>query len=122
MVRGATPAAATLADAPSLLRALPRATRWGRLAAVRGSALSVEGLGGGVAIGDRLLVRRPGQPAIQGEFVAFEGQTAVAVPEGGTEGLSPGARIWLEEPLSLSPSVTLPSHELRAATAAAAPV
>ncbi len=102
--RPATAAAATLADAPSLLRALPRATRWGSLAAVRGSALSVEGLGGGVAIGDRLMVRRPGQPAIQGEFVAFEGQTAVAVPEGGTEGLAPGARIWLEEPLSLSPS------------------
>jgi flagellum-specific ATP synthase len=100
---GARPAA-SLADAPALLRQLPRHHRWGRLAAVRGAALSVEGLGGGLSIGDRMMVRRPGQPAIQGEFVAFEGSTAIAVPEGSTEGLAPGARVWVEEPLSLAPS------------------
>ncbi|QTI81351.1 flagellar protein export ATPase FliI (plasmid) [Roseomonas marmotae] len=83
---------------------MPRVTRWGRLAGVRGAALSVEGLGGGLAIGDRMLVRRPAQPAIEGEFVAFEGRAALAVPEGHTEGLAPGARVWLEEPLALAPS------------------
>jgi len=96
--------AATLADAPVLLQDLPRASRWGRLAAVRGAALSIEGLGGGLAIGDRMMVRRPGYPPVQGEFVAFESDIAVAVPEGHTEGLAPGARVWLDEPLTLSPS------------------
>ncbi|RMI20247.1 flagellar protein export ATPase FliI [Pseudoroseomonas wenyumeiae] len=101
--RPSTRPAASLADAPALLRQLPPHHRWGRLAAVRGAALSVEGLGGGLSIGDRMMVRRPGQPAVEGEFVAFEGGTAIAVPEGSTEGLAPGARVWLEEPLSLAP-------------------
>ncbi|MDB5369261.1 MAG: flagellum-specific synthase [Roseomonas sp.] len=96
--------AATLADAPVLLRQLPRAARWGRLAGVKGAALSVEGLGGSAAIGDRMMVRCPGQPPVQGEFVAFDGVAAVAVPEGHTEGLAPGARVWLEEPMALYPS------------------
>ncbi|WP_237182952.1 FliI/YscN family ATPase [Roseomonas marmotae] len=102
--RPETRSAASLGDAPALLRQMPRVTRWGRLAGVRGAALSVEGLGGGLAIGDRMLVRRPAQPAIEGEFVAFEGRAALAVPEGHTEGLAPGARVWLEEPLALAPS------------------
>jgi flagellum-specific ATP synthase len=104
MPRPATCPAASLADAPALLNQLPRRTRWGSLAAVRGAALSVEGLGGGLSIGDRMMVGRPGQAAIQGEFVAFEGRSAIAVPEGGTEGLAPGARVWVEEPLNLAPS------------------
>jgi flagellum-specific ATP synthase len=96
--------AASLADAPALLNQLPRRSRWGRLAGVRGAALTVEGLGGGLTIGDRIAVQRPGHPDIQGEFVAFDGGTAIAVPEGGTEGLAPGARVWLQEPLALTPS------------------
>jgi flagellum-specific ATP synthase len=96
--------AATLGDAPELLRQLQRTSRWGKLAGVRGATLSVEGLGGGLSIGDRMTVRRPGQPPIQGEFVAFGQDSAVAVPEGQTDGLTPGARVWLEEPLALYPS------------------
>ncbi|MFC7611514.1 hypothetical protein [Teichococcus aestuarii] len=44
-----------------------------------------------------------GRGAMHGEIVAFSAESAIAVPEGGTEGLSPGARLWLEEPLSLYP-------------------
>jgi flagellum-specific ATP synthase len=96
--------AASLADAPALLRHLPPHDRWGRLGGVRGAALTIEGLGPGVAIGDRVTIRRSGQASVQGEFVAFEAKAAIAVPEGDTAGLAPGARVWMQEPLALFPS------------------
>jgi flagellum-specific ATP synthase len=101
--RPGTRPAASLADAPAVLRQLPHTTRWGRLAGVRGAALSVEGLGGGLAIGDRITLRGHSDSDIPGEFVAFDGSLAVAVPEGSTEGLAPGARVWVEEALTLAP-------------------
>ncbi|WP_419900203.1 FliI/YscN family ATPase [Roseomonas sp. USHLN139] len=96
--------ATPLGDSAAQLTRLPTRLRYGTLAAVRGAALGVTGLGEGVAIGDRMRVARAGQAPVQGEFVAFSPEGAIAVPEGGTEGLSPGARLWLEEPLSLYPS------------------
>jgi flagellum-specific ATP synthase len=95
--------AAQLGDVAAQLIRLPSARRFGTLAGVRGAALSVTGLGGGLAIGDRMVVPRIGRPAILGEFVAFAPEVALAVPEGSTEGLAPGARIWLEAPLVLHP-------------------
>ncbi|MFC3126129.1 FliI/YscN family ATPase [Pseudoroseomonas globiformis] len=86
------------------LTRLPRWRRFGTLAGVQGAALSATGLGQGAAIGDRLRIDRPGRAAVEGEFVAFSQGRAIAVPEGGTEGLGPGARVWLEEPLALYPS------------------
>lgn len=96
--------ATPLGDSAAQLTRLPRWQRYGTLAAVRGAALAVTGLGEGVAIGDRMRVQRQGRPAVHGEFVAFSPESAIAVPEGGTEGLNPGARLWLEEPLSLYPA------------------
>jgi flagellum-specific ATP synthase len=96
--------ATPLGDSAAQLTRLPRRQRYGTLAAVRGAALGVTGLGEGVSIGDRMRVARSGRTPVQGEFVAFSPESAIAVPEGGTEGLSPGARLWLEEPLSLYPS------------------
>ncbi|EHL99794.1 flagellum-specific ATP synthase [Acetobacteraceae bacterium AT-5844] len=93
-----------MADAPALLRGLPRRGRWGHLSAVHGAAFSIEGLGSALSIGDRMVVQRQDRPPLQGEFVAFDGDVAMAVPEGQTEGLAPGARVWLEEPLILWPS------------------
>ncbi|MCQ4159946.1 flagellar protein export ATPase FliI [Roseomonas sp. GC11] len=93
-----------LGDTAAQLARLPTRQRYGTLAAVRGAALSVTGLGEGVSIGDRMRVQRHGRPPVHGEFVAFSPDSAIAVPEGGTEGLSPGARLWLEEPLRLYPS------------------
>ncbi|WBV45507.1 FliI/YscN family ATPase [Pseudoroseomonas cervicalis] len=96
--------ATPLGDTAAQLARLPRRQRYGTLAAVRGAALSVTGLGEGVAIGDRMRVQRQGRSPVHGEFVAFSPDRAIAVPEGGTEGLNPGARLWLEEPLCLYPS------------------
>ncbi|MFZ6765326.1 FliI/YscN family ATPase [Pseudoroseomonas sp. WGS1072] len=92
-----------LADLAGPLARLPRRGRYGTLAGVRGAALSVAGLGPGVAIGDRLRIERGGLAPVEGEFVAFTPETALAVPEGGTEGLAPGARVWLDDPLRLRP-------------------
>lgn len=104
MPPSATRPAASMADAPALLRGLPRRRRWGQLSAVHGAAFSIEGLGSGLSIGDRMVVQRQDRPPLQGEFIAFDGEVAMAVPEGQTEGLAPGARVWLEEPLILWPS------------------
>jgi flagellum-specific ATP synthase len=93
-----------LADAAAPLLRLPRQRRFGTLAGVQGAALSVAGLGHNLAIGDRLRILREDGSAMEGEFVAFAPGRAVAVPEGGTEGLAPGARIWLEQPLALYPT------------------
>lgn len=92
-----------LGDVASQLARVPRWRRFGTLSGVRGAALSATGLGEGLAIGDRIRVGRAGRGALHGEIVAFSAESAIAVPEGGTEGLSPGARLWLEEPLSLYP-------------------
>ena len=99
------PRATPLGDTAAQLARMPRLRRFGTLAGVQGAALSVVGLGTGVAVGDRVTVRPqgPGAP-VRGEVVAFGASHAVAVPEGGTEGLGPGARVWLEEPLALYPS------------------
>ncbi len=107
----AQPPAASLADAAVQLAQLPRYRRWGTLTAVRGAALSISGLGNRLAIGDRLQVERPadksgpsaGAPAVPCEIVAFAAEAAIAVPEGPTEGLAPGACAWLEESPVLYP-------------------
>ncbi|MDJ0390382.1 FliI/YscN family ATPase [Roseomonas sp. E05] len=92
-------------DLAAQLGRLPRWRRFGTLSSVRGAALSVTGLGEGVSIGDRMRVQRPGQASpASGEFVAFTAEAALGMPEGGTEGLNPGARVWLEAPLMLYPS------------------
>jgi len=99
-----SPSATPLEDITAQLGRLPRWQRFGTLAGVRGAALSITGLGEGVSIGDRMRVQRPGQDkVVLGEFVAFTPEAALGVPEGGTEGLSPGARVWLESPLVLHP-------------------
>lgn len=97
------PVVSPLGDVASQLARVPRWQRFGTLSAVRGAALSATGLGESLAIGDRIRVGRTGRGAMHGEIVAFAAESAIAVPEGGTEGLSPGARLWLEEPLSLYP-------------------
>lgn len=101
---GALQPAASLADARVQLGRIPRLRRWGSVTAARGAALSVAGLGAGLALGDRLRIARPGQAApVPAEVVAFSAEGAVAVPEGGTEGLTPGARAWLDERPQLFP-------------------
>ena len=97
------PPASGLGTVPDQLARLPRLQRWGTLTGVKGAALSVAGLGDSLAIGDRLLVDRPGRP-VAAEVVAFGEQRAIAAPEGGTEGLSAGTRVWQDGALELFPS------------------
>jgi flagellum-specific ATP synthase len=92
-----------LADAAERLRRLPRVARWGRLEALRGAALVVGGLGSAVAIGDRVLVEQAGS-ALPGEVVAFADERVTVMLEGRSDGLAPGARVWLAEPPVLYPS------------------
>ncbi len=82
---------------------LPRVARWGELETVRGSALGVRGLGQAVAVGDRVRVER-GDGALAGEVVAFSGERTTVMLEGDADGLQPGRRVWLDEPLALYPS------------------
>ena len=91
-----------LADTAERLRRLPRVARWGRLEALRGAALVVGGLGSAVAIGDRVLVEQAGS-ALPGEVVAFADERVTVMLEGRSDGLAPGARVWLAEPPVLYP-------------------
>ena len=94
--------AASLADVVGQAARAQHVRRWGTLTGARGAALAVTGLGSRISIGDRLRIERHGEP-ISAEVVAFSPDGAVAVPEGGTEGLSLGTRAWMDEPLLLFP-------------------
>jgi flagellum-specific ATP synthase len=91
-----------LAELPPMLRRLPRVERWGLLDSVRGSALTVTGFGQTIAVGDRVLVNGA-QETIAGEVVAFAGDRVTVMPEGRSDGLTPGARVVLAEPPTLYP-------------------
>jgi flagellum-specific ATP synthase len=95
--------AASLADAAEQIGRLPRLERWGMLAGVRGSTLSIAGLGRALAVGERLLVQRADAPPVPAELVAFGPDGAFAVPEGDTAGLGPGLRVTLSDPPILFP-------------------
>ncbi len=82
---------------------LPRVARWGELETVRGAALGVRGLGQAVAVGDRMRVERDDGVA-HGEVVAFGPERATVMLEGNADGLRPGRRVWLDQPLALYPS------------------
>lgn len=91
-----------LSDAAARLANLPRVGRWGRLEAMRGAALVVGGLGRAAAIGDRVAVDHAGG-YLSGEVVAFADDRITVMPEGRSDGLAPGARVWLAEAPALYP-------------------
>src|ERR1700756_1882733 len=91
-----------LAQLPPMLRRMPPVERWGLLESVRGSALTVTGFGQAIAVGDRVLVTGA-QDTIAGEVVAFSGDRITVMPEGRSDGLTPGARVVLAEPAALYP-------------------
>ncbi|HTR16075.1 MAG TPA: FliI/YscN family ATPase [Acetobacteraceae bacterium] len=79
-----------------------RVARWGELLAVRGAALSVTGFGHAASVGDRVHIDHD-DGAIPGEIVAFAEGRVTVMPEGRSDGLSPGARVWLDDTLALYP-------------------
>ena len=91
-----------LVDAVGRLRRLPRVARWGRLEALRGAALVVSGFGRSVAVGDRVLVDHA-DAGLPGEVVAFADDRVTVMPEGRSDGLAPGARVWLADSPVLFP-------------------
>lgn len=67
----------------------------GRIVALSGLVVDVDGLGGHVAVGNRLsLETRDGQ-TIDGEIVGFRHGIAQAMPLGSLDGLGPGSRVLL---------------------------
>lgn len=78
----------------------------GRVAGISGLAVSVEGLGGHVAIGDRLELRGRGSSAVAAEIVGFDVQdpemppVAQAMVFASLDGIGPGADarldLWLD--------------------------
>ncbi len=91
-----------LANVPLQLARLRRVQRWGRLDAVRGAAFSVTGFGRSAALGDRVMLERPGED-LPGEVVAFTDDKVTVMPEGRSDGLMPGARVRLAESPVLFP-------------------
>lgn len=96
------PAIHRLVDVAGILGRLPRVDRWGRLDAVRGDALCIDGFGRAIAIGDRVIVERPNGD-LAGEVVAFAGDRITVMPEGRSDGLAPGARVRLGDEPALYP-------------------
>jgi flagellum-specific ATP synthase len=92
----------TLANVPQQLARLHCVQRWGRLEAVRGAALSVSGFGRAVAVGDRVRIERQ-DGDLRGEVVAFWEDKVTVMPEGRSDGLSPGAHVYLDDSPVLYP-------------------
>ncbi|MEY4984798.1 MAG: flagellum-specific synthase FliI [Pseudomonadota bacterium] len=64
--------------------------RSGTVTAISAGTVTVSGLGGVVALGDRLVF--PGAAMAGGEVVAIAGDDAILLPDGPAEGLVPGQR------------------------------
>lgn len=69
-------------------------THYGRVQSIRAGVIRVEGLNGIAAVGDRVQIALA-TDALTGEIVGLAHDHAEVLPEGGTEGLSVGARVEL---------------------------
>lgn len=76
--------------ASAQLRALPSFVIEGRVASASGLAVEVEGLGGLLSVGTRVVIAGTGERSIPAEIVGFHGTRAQAMPFGGLEGIGPG--------------------------------
>lgn len=72
---------------------LPDYTVYGRISAIVGLLIEVEGLAGCLAIGDRCRIERRGGSAVDAEVVGFRSGRAMLMPLAGVEGLGPGCRV-----------------------------
>lgn len=81
----------TLAAAASGLRALSPDRRYGRIVAVRGALLEVEGLDGAAQIGSRICVDTPGG-AVDAEVVGLDHGIAQCMPFSYPQGVASGTR------------------------------
>lgn len=72
----------------------------GRITGLSGLVVEIDGLGGHVCVGDRLLLAARDRPGIPAEVVAFRNGLAQAMPFGVLDGMGPGsvARCQLRSP------------------------
>jgi flagellum-specific ATP synthase len=63
----------------------------GRVAAISGLVIDVDGLGGHVSVGDRLLLEARDGRGIDAEIVGFRADLVQAMPFGSLDGLGPGS-------------------------------
>ena len=86
--------------------ALPRLTRFGRVARVEGLLVEVTGASGAIGLGGRLRIIGTDNRETPCEVVGFRDGRALAMPFGQLEGITLGARATFEE----RPSVIYPSR------------
>jgi flagellum-specific ATP synthase len=79
----------TLSSAARALRALSPDRRFGRVVAVRGSLIEVDGLGGAAQIGSRVTLGTPGA-AVEAEVTGLDGGLAQCLPFSDPVGLASG--------------------------------
>ncbi|RJF86183.1 flagellar protein export ATPase FliI [Sphingomonas cavernae] len=94
----------TLASAAAGLRALSPDRRYGRVVAVRGALIEVEGLVGAAQIGSRVSIASPGG-VVDAEVTGLDRSIAHCLPFSDPQGIASGARADLAAgQLSLRPS------------------
>jgi flagellum-specific ATP synthase len=98
------PLAERLAGAAAAFRALPAMTLAGRIAAVTGLAVEVEGVTGFLSVGDRLVATARDGREVTLEVIGFRSGRAQAMALGDLAGLGPGmpARLGGEASFSVS--------------------
>jgi flagellum-specific ATP synthase len=78
------------AAAAGEIRRIKPAVIEGRVSALSGLLVEVEGMGGQVAVGERLTLLPRSGPPVQAEIVGFRGKAARALAFGALDGLGPG--------------------------------
>jgi len=85
----------TIASAARAIRAISPEIRHGRVVAVRGALIEVEGLAGVAQIGSRLAITAPKGPPVEAEVTALDRDVALALPFCDPQGVGVGARATL---------------------------
>lgn len=76
----------------------------GRVHAVEGTIIHIEGLSGIARLGDRIVIHRRDAPPIEGEVLQLSAQYVSVLPESDPVGISLGDRASLGEPVRIAPS------------------
>src|SRR6478736_7478317 len=84
-----------LSTASRAIRTFSPEIRHGRVVAVRGALIEVEGLAGVAQIGSRLSITPPKGPPVEAEVTALDRDVALALPFSDPQGVGVGARATL---------------------------
>jgi len=84
-----------IAASRTSLHAIAPISLEGRITALSGLVIDVDGLGGHSSVGDRLLLASRNGPGIPAEIIGFRNGLAQAMPFGPLDGLGPGSVVQL---------------------------